>query len=65
MRPGVELAAWELPSALRRPERTASVDTSGQPLYQVLARWRNYDTALADLFARLPTDGRPTAERPQ
>jgi hypothetical protein len=53
--------AWE-PACLRfhqttRPVRTASVTQVRQPLYRsALARWRRYETALADLFARLPAD---------
>jgi hypothetical protein len=40
---------------LRRPVRTASVTQVRQPIYtQSVARWRNYEPALADLFARLP-----------
>lgn len=39
----------------RRPVRTASVTQVRRPLYrQALARWKHYETALADLFARLP-----------
>jgi tetratricopeptide (TPR) repeat protein len=38
-----------------RPVRTASVTQVRQPLYRRgLARWKNYETSLADLFARLP-----------
>jgi hypothetical protein len=53
--------AWE-PACVRfhqttRPVRTASVTQVRQPLYRTaLARWRHYETALADLFARLPCD---------
>jgi hypothetical protein len=53
--------AWE-PACLRfhqtmRPVRTASVTQVRQPLYRTaLARWRHYETAPADLFARLPPD---------
>jgi hypothetical protein len=40
-----------------RPVRTASVTQVRQPLYRrALARWKHYETALADLFARLPQD---------
>jgi hypothetical protein len=50
----------------RRPVRTASIAQVRQPLYtHAVARWRNYENALADLFARLPTADRPAAERPQ
>jgi hypothetical protein len=39
----------------RRPVRTASVTQVRQPLYRrSLARWKHYETALADLFALLP-----------
>jgi tetratricopeptide (TPR) repeat protein len=38
-----------------RPVRTASVTQVRQPLYRKsLARWRNYEGHLAELFARLP-----------
>jgi len=38
-----------------RPVRTASVMQVRQPLYRrALARWKNYETTLADLFAQLP-----------
>lgn len=47
-----------------RPVRTASVTQVRQPLYrQALARWKHYETALADLFAALPTDGEGTTAR--
>jgi hypothetical protein len=40
---------------LRRPVRTASVMQVRQPIYtRSVARWRNYEPELADLFARLP-----------
>jgi tetratricopeptide (TPR) repeat protein len=40
----------------RRRVRTASIAQVRQPLYtHAVARWRNYESALADLFARLPT----------
>ena len=40
-----------------RPVRTASVTQVRQPLYRrALARWKHYEAALADLFARLPAD---------
>ena len=40
-----------------RPVRTASVTQVRQPLYRrAVARWKHYETALADLFARLPAD---------
>jgi hypothetical protein len=51
--------AWE-PACLRfhqtsRPIRTASVTQVRQPLYRrAMARWRQYETALSDLFGRLP-----------
>jgi tetratricopeptide (TPR) repeat protein len=39
----------------QRPIRTASVVQVRQPVYQQsVARWKNYQSALADLFARLP-----------
>ncbi len=38
-----------------RPVRTASLTQVRQPLYRkAVARWKHYETALADLFARLP-----------
>ncbi|MGA2497234.1 MAG: tetratricopeptide repeat protein [Tepidisphaeraceae bacterium] len=38
-----------------RPVRTASVTQVREPLYRrALARWKHYEVALADLFARLP-----------
>jgi hypothetical protein len=40
-----------------RPVRTASLTQVRQPLYRRgLARWKHYEGALADLFARLPVD---------
>ena len=40
-----------------RPIRTASVIQVRQPVYQrSVARWKNYQPYLADLFARLPED---------
>jgi hypothetical protein len=53
--------SWE-PACLHfhqttRPVRTASVTQVRQPLYRrALARWKHYENALADLFARLPAD---------
>jgi tetratricopeptide (TPR) repeat protein len=50
--------AWE-PACLafhqnRRPVRTASVRQVRQPIYkQSVARWKNYESALAPLFAKL------------
>jgi len=39
----------------QRPIRTASVTQVRKPIYETsVARWRNYETALADLFAALP-----------
>ncbi|MFI5456158.1 MAG: tetratricopeptide repeat protein [Isosphaerales bacterium] len=41
----------------RRPIRTASVVQVRQPIYSgSVARWKNYKTVLADLFAKLPSD---------
>jgi hypothetical protein len=41
----------------QRPVRTASVTQVRQPIYsRSVGRWKNYETALADLFARLPLD---------
>ncbi len=41
----------------RRPIRTASVTQVRQPVYmQSVARWKNYEVALADLFAGLPVE---------
>jgi tetratricopeptide (TPR) repeat protein len=40
----------------QRPVRTASVTQVRQPVYtNSVARWKNYETALAALFAALPT----------
>ena len=40
-----------------RPVRTASVTQVRQPLYRrSLARWKNYEATLGDLFAGLPVD---------
>jgi tetratricopeptide (TPR) repeat protein len=53
--------AWE-PACLEfhrteRPIRTASVMQVRQPVYQrSVARWKNYEPALAELFASLPRD---------
>jgi len=55
---------WE-PSCLafhesRGPIRTASVSQVRQPLYsRSVARWRNYEPYLADLFEQLPTPASP------
>lgn len=39
----------------QRTIRTASVTQVRKPIYETsVARWRNYETALADLFAALP-----------
>jgi tetratricopeptide (TPR) repeat protein len=44
----------------RRPIRTASITQVRQPIYtQSLARWKNYQGALADLFVRLPQPKEP------
>jgi tetratricopeptide (TPR) repeat protein len=41
----------------QRPVRTASVTQVRQPVYtQSVGRWKNYEPALATLFAALPTD---------
>ncbi len=41
----------------RRPIRTASVAQVRQPIYtRSVARWKNYERDLADLFAVLPTE---------
>jgi hypothetical protein len=38
----------------RRPVRTASVTQVRQPIYQrSVGRWRHYEQALAELFAKL------------
>ncbi|MBX9579753.1 MAG: tetratricopeptide repeat protein [Gemmataceae bacterium] len=53
---------WD-PACLRfheaaRPVRTASVTQVRRPVYGTsVARWRHYEPALADLFARLAPDG--------
>ncbi len=40
-----------------RPVRTASVTQVRQPVYRrSVARWKNYEPALAELFAALPTE---------
>jgi hypothetical protein len=42
----------------QRPIRTASVMQVRQPVYQQsVARWKNYEPALAELFAALPPEG--------
>ena len=39
----------------QRPVRTASLSQVRQPIYSgSVGRWKNYESALADLFARLP-----------
>ncbi len=41
-----------------RPVRTASVMQVRQPVYQrSVARWKKYESSLADLFAALPVEG--------
>ena len=41
----------------RRPVRTASITQVRQPIYRrSVARWKNYESELADLFAALPVD---------
>lgn len=46
---------------VRRPVRTASVTQVRRPIYSSsVGRWKNYESALADLFARLSVDGVPT-----
>ena len=48
----------------QRPVRTASVTQVRQPIYRrSVGRWRNYETALADLFAKLPIDEEPPPSR--
>jgi hypothetical protein len=53
--------AWE-PACLEfhrteRPVRTASVTQVRQPVYKKsVARWKNYEPALSELFAALPRD---------
>jgi len=45
-----------------RPVRTASVMQVRQPVYQrSVARWKNYESALAELFAALPSEEGPPA----
>jgi tetratricopeptide (TPR) repeat protein len=42
----------------RRPVRTASITQVRQPIYTTsVARWKNYEIALADLFQALPREG--------
>ncbi len=44
-----------------RPVRTASVMQVRQPVYQrSVARWKNYEPALAELFAALPVEEGPS-----
>ena len=44
----------------QRPVRTASVTQVRQPIYtQSVARWKNYERELADLFAALPDSQTP------
>jgi tetratricopeptide (TPR) repeat protein len=62
--------AWE-PACLdfhrtERPIRTASVMQVRQPVYQrSVARWKNYEPALAELFAGLPRDDQPVSGKSQ
>ncbi len=56
---------WEPPCLefhrTRRVVRTASVTQVRQPIYrQSVGRWRRYENALGDLFARLPAGDRPS-----
>jgi hypothetical protein len=46
----------------RRPVRTASITQVRQPIYKTsVARWKNYEHALGDLFRALPReDGEPS-----
>ncbi len=47
----------------RRPVRTASVTQVRQPIYgHSVGRWRNYEHAMAELFAKLPPSGEPLAD---
>jgi tetratricopeptide (TPR) repeat protein len=49
---------------LRRPIRTASITQVRQPIYtQSVARWKNYQQSLADLFARLPAPDAAPADQ--
>jgi tetratricopeptide (TPR) repeat protein len=50
-----------------RPVRTASVIQVRQPVYQrSVARWRNYEPALADFFSALPNErGQDVFRRPE
>jgi tetratricopeptide (TPR) repeat protein len=46
-----------------RPVKTASVTQVRQPLYRkALARWKNYQQLLKDLFERLPAEELPQSE---
>ena len=46
----------------RRPVRTASITQVRQPIYRrSVARWKNYERELADLFAALPVDPRSSS----
>ena len=62
--------AWE-PACLdfhrtERPIRTASVMQVRQPVYQrSVARWKNYETPLGELFAQLPCDDDAVPARPE
>jgi hypothetical protein len=45
-----------------RPVRTASVTQVWQPVYkQLVARWKKYEPAMADLFAALPVNEFPSS----
>jgi tetratricopeptide (TPR) repeat protein len=45
----------------RRPVRTASITQVRQPIYmRSVARWKNYDRELAELFAALPVETNET-----
>jgi hypothetical protein len=49
----------------RRHVRTASLAQVRQPMYTTsLARWRNYERALAELFEALPDERMKSAEQP-
>ena len=48
----------------QRPVRTASVTQVRQPVYQrSVARWKNYESDLAGLFAALPSEPDPSPSR--
>jgi len=48
----------------KRPVRTASVTQVRQPVYKrSVARWKNYEGDLGELFAALPKEETPASEQ--